>query len=125
MSEIKQPHRTNKELQAALIEEHVVQERFMKQRDEARVTAQQSEARIKEVMQQFADLKQRLLAAEQSNQFMRGYLARVQEDDTVREMLTEDMHGRHAADTRRRLDDGRIDRSLDPRGFMRDLGLPE
>lgn len=35
----------------------------------------------------FADLKTRLLAAETANQFMRGYLARVQEDDVVREDL--------------------------------------
>lgn len=35
----------------------------------------------------FADLKTRLLAAETANQYMRGYLARVQEDDVVREDL--------------------------------------
>lgn len=35
----------------------------------------------------FADLKQRLHAADIDNQFMRGYLARVQEDDAVREDL--------------------------------------
>lgn len=35
----------------------------------------------------FGDLKQRLHAAEMENQRMRGYIARVQEDDTVREDL--------------------------------------
>lgn len=35
----------------------------------------------------FADLKQRLLAAELANEHLRGYLARVREDDTVREEL--------------------------------------
>lgn len=36
---------------------------------------------------QFDDLKTRLHAAETVNQFMRGYLARVKEDDQVREEL--------------------------------------
>lgn len=36
---------------------------------------------------QFGDLKTRLLSAERANEFMRGYLARVTEDDTVREEL--------------------------------------
>lgn len=89
MTEVRQPRRTNKELQAALAEENVVHERFMKQRDEARIRADQAEARVKEVTTQFGDLKQRLLAAEQSNQFMRGYLQRVAEDDVVREELVQ------------------------------------
>lgn len=38
---------------------------------------------------QFADLKQRLFSSERSNEFMRGYLARVAEDDIVREELIE------------------------------------
>jgi multidrug efflux pump subunit AcrA (membrane-fusion protein) len=48
------------------------------------------EAAAKEVAQvraQFDDLKRRVQDAETSNQFMRGYIARVQEDDTVREEL--------------------------------------
>jgi hypothetical protein len=55
--------------------------------EEARERAVGAEKRVKEVTDQFNDLKQRLLTAEQANQFMRGYLARVQEDDTVREEL--------------------------------------
>lgn len=42
---------------------------------------------LKTSRENFNDLKQRLHAAETSNQFMRGYLARVQEDDVVREDL--------------------------------------
>lgn len=44
---------------------------------------------------QFADLKERLVNSELQDQFMRGYLTRVQEDDVVREELiqTGDMDG--------------------------------
>ncbi len=47
------------------------------------------------------------------------------EDETVREMLRDDFHGKHKEDTRKRLDDGRTGKELDPRGFMRDLGMSE
>lgn len=57
------------------------------ERDRERTNRIGLETKIKEVTQQFDDLKSRLHAAETSNQFMRGYLARVQEDDTVREEL--------------------------------------
>lgn len=40
-----------------------------------------------EAQMEFADLKRRLHNAELINERMRGYLARVQEDDTVREEL--------------------------------------
>jgi seryl-tRNA synthetase len=43
--------------------------------------------REKETRAQFVDLKERLANAESENQRMRGYLARVQEDDVVREEL--------------------------------------
>lgn len=43
--------------------------------------------REKETRAQFDDLKQRLVIAESANQQMRGYIARVQEDDVVREDL--------------------------------------
>lgn len=36
---------------------------------------------------QFGDLKARLLSSERANEFMRGYLTRVYEDDVVREEL--------------------------------------
>lgn len=55
--------------------------------DELYAATQKLGASEKEARAQFADLKQRLQAAETSNQFMRGYLARVQEDDAVREEL--------------------------------------
>ena len=45
------------------------------------------EKREKETRAQFADLKERLSNAEMENQRLRGYLARVQEDDVVREEL--------------------------------------
>lgn len=45
------------------------------------------EVEIKQTREQFNDLKTRIQAAETANQFMRGYLARVQEDDVVREEL--------------------------------------
>lgn len=55
--------------------------------DELYAATQKLGASEKEARAQFADLKRRLYAAETSNQFMRGYLARVQEDDVVREEL--------------------------------------
>ncbi len=51
---------------------------------EAREAAQESE---KTARKQFNDLKERLSNAEMENQRMRGYIARVQEDDAVREEL--------------------------------------
>jgi len=47
----------------------------------------QAEETAKAIRAKFADLKQRLQTAESENQRMRGYLARVQEDDVVREEL--------------------------------------
>lgn len=49
--------------------------------------ADDREKEIKDVKLKFDDLKTRLHAAEAANQHMRGYLARVQEDDAVREEL--------------------------------------
>lgn len=40
-----------------------------------------------EALLQFADLKMRLVSAERANEFMRGYLARVREDDTTQDPL--------------------------------------
>jgi hypothetical protein len=51
---------------------------------EAREAAERS---LKQSREHFDDLKTRLHAAETANQFMRGYLSRVQEDDVVREEL--------------------------------------
>jgi chromosome segregation ATPase len=46
-----------------------------------------AEKNASETRKQFDDLKQRLHAAEMENQRLRGYVARVQEDDVVREEL--------------------------------------
>lgn len=54
---------------------------------EWRRLAETHEKALKETREQFADLKRRLLEAENTNQFMRGYIARLQEDDVVREEL--------------------------------------
>lgn len=51
--------------------------------------AEEREKSLTEARKQFDDLKQRLHAADTANQFMRGYLARLQEDDVVREELVE------------------------------------
>lgn len=57
----------------------------------------QAEARDQQTRAKFDDLKQRLVTAESDNQRMRGYLARVQEDDFVREELIKvgDPDGQH------------------------------
>lgn len=47
----------------------------------------QAERAYKESCEQIDDLKERLAYAESENQRMRGYIERVQEDDTVREEL--------------------------------------
>lgn len=49
--------------------------------------AETAEASLKESRSHFADLKERLSNSEMENQRLRGYIARVQEDDTVREEL--------------------------------------
>lgn len=49
--------------------------------------AAEREKQVASIREQFDDLKVRLQAAEIANQFMRGYLSRVQEDDVVREEL--------------------------------------
>lgn len=57
------------------------------QRSAAQTAQVLAEKREQETRLQFDDLKTRLHAAETSNGFMRGYLARTQEDDAVREEL--------------------------------------
>lgn len=47
----------------------------------------ESERKLTEARTLFVDLKEKLYAAEVSNQFMRGYIARIQEDDIAREEL--------------------------------------
>lgn len=55
--------------------------------NEERTKRYAAEAKAKELQSDWADLKIRLHAAEKANQYMRGYIARVQEDDVVREEL--------------------------------------
>lgn len=57
------------------------------ERNALRADIKGANEKITQAAVDIADLKKRLHAAETSNQFMRGYLSRVQEDDTVREEL--------------------------------------
>ena len=54
---------------------------------EQRQRRQAAEAEVKETREQFADLKKRLHIAETEVARLNGYIARVREDDTVREEL--------------------------------------
>jgi len=67
-------------LESVLAQSQEATRTAISQRDAAR-------GEVKEVHKQFADLKERLSNAEMENQRLRGYIARVQEDDTVREEL--------------------------------------
>lgn len=89
---------SNKALGAALIAERensaavvALNSKLQDELDEIRLKLyHERDVQLKELSQaraDFADLKRRLLAADSANQFMRGYLARVAEDDTVREEL--------------------------------------
>lgn len=86
---------------ALLKEENDGLRRVANSEREARVVAEKA---LKESREHFADLKQRLQAAESSNQEMRGYIARVQEDDVVREELiaTGDPDGEQAMAPKRK-----------------------
>ena len=53
----------------------------------ARAAFSAIETEVKETRKQFGDLKERLSNSEMENQRLRGYVARVQEDDAVREEL--------------------------------------
>jgi septal ring factor EnvC (AmiA/AmiB activator) len=68
------------------------------QRDEMRRANDAAHKDLEQTRKQFADLKERLYGAEMENQRLRGYLQRVQEDDTVREELvvTGDPDGQRA-----------------------------
>lgn len=57
------------------------------QRDEMRSKYDTLYKREEETIKQFSDLKLRLHNSEMENQRLRGYVQRVQEDDTVREEL--------------------------------------
>lgn len=71
------------ELAASIAETKSYQEKWNATRGELADTKQLN----KQLHAQFADLKERLATAEAENQRMRGYIQRVQEDDTVREEL--------------------------------------
>lgn len=78
----------NKELRDSL-------DKLRGQVDQARADAQAISAAGAGRSKDIDDLKERLAVAEKDNQFMRGYIARVQEDDVVREelVLTGDPEG--------------------------------
>jgi hypothetical protein len=79
--------KTRAELEATIAQLSAGYERFREDILLARKEQKQAETLEKETRGQFNDLKQRLVTAEFENQRMRGYLARVQEDDVVREEL--------------------------------------
>ena len=60
---------------------------YSKKYEEQTRVAVAAEERADTLLEQFNDLKERLLASEMENQRLRGYIARVQEDDVVREEL--------------------------------------
>lgn len=60
-------------------------EKIVKENDGQRTEIYRVQQAAKETHEQFADLKERLQAAETSNAFNRGYLQRVSEDDLARE----------------------------------------
>jgi hypothetical protein len=78
---------TRKELEAELNNLRSLEKSWRDDRDAERTARYAAEKDAKEVRQQFADLKERLANAESANQYMRGYIARLQEDDVVREDL--------------------------------------
>lgn len=74
-------------LKAALETAHESRRAELAARANAEKETRELREKIKEIRDQFADLKERIVVAEEANQYMRGYLARVQEDDVVREEL--------------------------------------
>lgn len=77
------------ELKAALVETSKKMEDQAEQLKKWRGLAEEREKQLSTKTESISDLKTRLSAAETANQFLRGYVARVQEDDVVREeMLT-------------------------------------
>jgi hypothetical protein len=79
--------KTRAELEAKIAEIEATLEGEAAKRLNLRNQVDAAIAREKEARGQFDDLKQRLVTAEADNQRMRGYIARVQEDDVVREDL--------------------------------------
>lgn len=78
---------TIKSLMAELAEAMATSESRSKIISDTRAAKTAAEEREKQTRAQFDDLKERLAGAESENQRMRGYIQRVQEDDTVREEL--------------------------------------
>jgi chromosome segregation ATPase len=74
-------------LEATIVQLNTEIEDGRKVREHLRHDLAVAEKREKETRAQFNDLKERLVNAEATNQRMRGYISRVQEDDVVREEL--------------------------------------
>lgn len=79
--------KTIQQLEAALAGAEAEAKSYLDQAVAARGRADTSDQCLKESRAHFADLKERLSNSEMENQRLRGYIARVQEDDTVREEL--------------------------------------
>lgn len=79
--------KTIKQLEAELTAARDEASHFRGKYDSARTEAADTKQFNKQLHAQFADLKERLATAEAETQRMRGYIQRVQEDDTVREEL--------------------------------------
>jgi hypothetical protein len=86
-----------KQLKERITYVHTLEERWAAEQT-ARITAERearkakservkAEERVAEYQRRFDDLKVRLQGALAANEYIRGYLARVGEDDTVREEL--------------------------------------
>lgn len=79
--------KTIKQLEKALADAKAETENYLHQAVDQRTRAAAADKALKEAREHFSDLKVRLSNSEMENQRLRGYLARVQEDDTVREEL--------------------------------------
>ncbi len=82
MAELKRPTASDR----IVVLEKMVKD-LAEQRDEMRRANEAAHKDAKQIHQQFDDLKTRLHDSEMENQRLRGYVQRVQEDDTVREEL--------------------------------------
>jgi hypothetical protein len=85
--------------------------RELDRKELSRLTLENNELRdeAKRARAEHDDLKERLLTLTRENEQMRGYIARVQEDDIVREQLVEEQQG----EGNKRLVPKRMHRSFD------------
>jgi hypothetical protein len=103
------PRPTIKSLTEALETSRSLREEDRKEILRLREQAAASAAEAKRARAEHDDLKARLLTLTRENEQMRGYIARVQEDDIVRESLVEEQQG----EGNKRLVPKRMHRSFD------------